>query len=108
MKKVIVLSVLCCFLIISCKTTQSSRSSTNSEIASADSERDGSSIEKAVIAKNVSSEYEWIAKNYPNSQVLRQALISKGKKHYDKLTVKLADGSERDFYFDINSFFGKF
>ena len=28
-------------------------------------------------------------------------------KHYDLLTVKLKDGTFREFYFDISSFFGK-
>lgn len=107
MKKVIFLSVLCCLLITSCKTTQSSGSVSNAESVSG-SARDGSSIEKAIVVKNISAEYEWIRKNYPNSQVLMQALINKGKNHYDKLTVKLENGVERDFYFDINSFFGKF
>ena len=29
-------------------------------------------------------------------------------KHYDLLTVKLKDGTLREFYFDISSFFGKY
>lgn len=68
---------------------------------------DGTSFETAVIAKSISSEYEWVRANYPGSQVVSQALVSQGKSYYDVLTTKLPDGSTKKFYFNIDSFYGK-
>lgn len=41
-------------------------------------------------------------------EVVRQALLPRGKKHYDILTVAFEDGKQEDYYFDITEFFGKF
>lgn len=68
---------------------------------------DGGSFETAVVAKSIASEYEWIRANYPGSKVVSQALVSHEKSNYDVLTTKLADGTTRKFYFNIDSFFGK-
>jgi hypothetical protein len=70
--------------------------------------RDGLSFETAIVAKSIPDEYKWIQVNYPGSQVVSQALTRKNEKPFDVLTVKLADGSEKKFYFDISKFFGKF
>lgn len=72
------------------------------------SERDGTSYEKAIIAKSIPDEYNWLKKNHPGGQVLQQALTKYKGKPYDVLTVRLQDGTKKDFYFDISSFFGKF
>jgi len=69
--------------------------------------RDGSAIDRAVVVQSVKEEYTWVYGRYPNSRVVKQALISQGKKHYDLLTVAMPDGERTEFYFDINSFFGK-
>jgi hypothetical protein len=69
--------------------------------------RDGTSIEKAVIAKDIPSEYQWVREHYPGSRVLSQALLNKGRKPYDMLEVQMANGQKTKVYFDISSFFGK-
>lgn len=71
-------------------------------------ERDGTSFEKAIIAKSIDAEYAWLRKNCPDCKFLQQSLRQNKGKHYDVLTVQLSDGSKKDYYFDINSFFGKF
>jgi len=68
---------------------------------------DGTSFQTAVIAKSIASEYEWIREHYPGSKVVQQALVSEKGRRYDVLTTKLADGSTKEFYFNIDSFFGK-
>jgi hypothetical protein len=40
--------------------------------------------------------------------LLEQQLIHRKEKSYDRLKVQLDSGKERDFYFDISSFYGKF
>lgn len=60
---------------------------------------DGSSIESAVAAKNRDSEYEWVGEHYPDGRITAQAVISKGRKNYDVLSVQLADGSIKRVYF---------
>jgi heme/copper-type cytochrome/quinol oxidase subunit 2 len=71
-------------------------------------ERDGSSIEKAVVVNSIREEYQWVQHHYPNSRVTRQALIQPKGKHYDELTFVTPSGETKKAYFDINSFFGKF
>jgi len=88
-----------------CKSLQTAANTTSNPTVVG--ERDGSSFEKAIIAKSIDSEYEWIRKEYPGSRVLGQALVQNDKKYYDVLTVKLSDGGTKKVYFDINSFFGK-
>jgi uncharacterized protein YceK len=70
-------------------------------------ERDGSSIEKAVIVNSIREEYQWVQKHFPGARVTRQALIERRGKHYDELTFITPSGETRKVYFDINSFFGK-
>lgn len=93
-----------CLLVCSCKTTQQTNSSGNVTT----SERDGTSIEKAVKVKSIREEYEWVGSRYPGSQRMSQALLFDKKKPYDELTFKMPDGTIKKFYFDISSFFGKF
>lgn len=72
------------------------------------SERDGTSYEKAIIAKSIPDEYNWLKKNHPGCQFMQQSLRHYKNVPYDVLTVKLPDGTKKDFYFDISSFFGKY
>jgi hypothetical protein len=65
----------------------------------------------------VMAEHQWFHLRYPNSELIRQELTTsdfitgkrKKKKtvqtHFDILTIKLADGQEKEIYFDISSFF---
>lgn len=85
------------FIMIACSSTQTTSTA----------DRDGSSIEKAIIVKSISAEYDWVRKNYPGAQVTGQTLINKGRKHYDVLTFTTSAGETKKAYFDINSFFGK-
>ncbi|MDD5359610.1 MAG: hypothetical protein PHI79_01360 [Sulfurovaceae bacterium] len=75
---------------------------------------DGSHFENAIVieAKNemegVRAEYVWLAKHYPGYKTNKQSLLQNNGKYYDLLNITTADGKQKDFYFDINSFFGKF
>ena len=68
---------------------------------------DGSTFAKAVVVGSVGAEYEWLRKNFPGHKVRSQRLMMHAGKPYDVLAITTRDGSERDVYFDISSFFGK-
>jgi hypothetical protein len=70
--------------------------------------RDGSSYEKAIVAKSVEAEYEWLKKNHPGYRMRMQALRKEGGKPFDVLSITTKDGKELDVFFDISSFFGKY
>lgn len=94
-----------CLLASSCKSTQKATSSSTQQETSV---ADGSSAEKAIKVKSIGEEYEWAKAHCLGCQFSGQALLFVNKKPYDALTFKLPDGSEKKFYFDISSFFGKF
>lgn len=104
------LIIVCIAVATACAPSKktSTAISDDSQTESQSTDRDGTSFEKAIMAKSISSEYDWLRKNYPGCQVLRQSLVYDKRKPYDVLSVKLADGTKKDFYFDISSFFGKF
>lgn len=98
-------------LITSCSSSKKTAvpvpdNSTATAGKAADSSRDGSSYEKAIIVKNIAEEYAYIKKNCPDCKVIKQALSNHNKKYYDVLYVN-KNGTETAYYFDINSFFGK-
>lgn len=68
---------------------------------------DEAPIKDAIVVKSVKEEYEYIRKNCAGCVFQSQSLIEKGGKHYDALRVKMQDGTEKTYYFDINSFYGK-
>jgi hypothetical protein len=70
--------------------------------------RDGKTFEKAIVVKSVDAEYEWIRSNFPGSQVTGQSLLSKKRKYCDLLTFKTKDGEDKQVYFDISGFYGRF
>ena len=70
--------------------------------------RDGSTYETAVIAKSIQFEYQWIAQNYPGSKVVMQSLHNHKNKPFDVLTIETEGGIQKDIYFDISRFFGKY
>ncbi|MDP4964181.1 MAG: hypothetical protein NWQ55_03840 [Salibacteraceae bacterium] len=78
---------------------------TNSE--SADSNRDGSSFEKAIKVNSIGEEYDYVRKVCPSCKMQKQALVHNKKNPYDILYFKHPDGMEVQYYFDISSFFGK-
>lgn len=70
--------------------------------------KDGSSFEKAIKVKSVSEEYKFARENCKDCQIISQSLLEHNGKKYDALDLKKSDGSEITYYFDINSFYGKF
>jgi hypothetical protein len=68
---------------------------------------DGSSIKNAIKVNSVAEEYKIAKKLCPNCTMNGQALLSEGNKHYDLLKLTNEKGEEVKYYFDINSFFGK-
>jgi hypothetical protein len=75
--------------------------------------RDGSSFQAAIVIKaddessGVAAEYAWIRAHIPGCIPAGQALLDHDGVPYDLLQVRMPDGSVRDVYFDIASFFGK-
>ena len=87
-------------LIASCSSSKKATS------ASATSNQDGSSFEKAIVVKSISEEYAYVKKVCPDCKFKKQSLRSQGKKYYDVLFFDNS-GTEAVYYFDINSFYGK-
>ena len=77
--------------------------------------RDGSSFKKAVIITDttemagIKAEYSWLALHYPGYSSTGQSLnINKENHHpYDIIYIKTIDGTKKEVYFDISSYFGK-
>jgi len=74
----------------------------------------GSSYATAIVvpASNemagVKWEYAYIRSHYPGSKFMYQVLGSHGRKPYDVMTFKAADGKQRRLYFDISRYFGRY
>jgi len=77
----------------------------------------GDSREDAIVIQNaenhragVDAEYLYLQKRFGERdsqwRFVMQALL-KGEKPVDRLTVELADGTQKDIYFDVSEFFGK-
>lgn len=81
-------------------------------------ERNGESIETAIIieadstAQGIPMEYAWLEEHFGERgrdwEFLMQALLQHEERSYDRLDIRLADGTDKSVYFDITSFFGKF
>ena len=79
---------------------------------------DGSSAEQAVVINATSTligvpeEYAYVeqmcGKKDEDYTFVTQMHSSENGREYDMLNVKMKDGTTRDFWFDITSFFGKF
>ena len=108
---IVSLAVFFCACSASKKTVLNSSETTTTGIASA---ADGFSYKTAIIikAKNettgIAKEYEWLKANYPGYSLIKQSLKENSKKMYDVMQIKTVDGTEKEIYFDINSFYGKF
>ncbi|MEK0450060.1 MAG: hypothetical protein RL088_2328 [Verrucomicrobiota bacterium] len=68
---------------------------------------DGSSFAKAIPAKSIPAEYDWLRKNHPGYKLRQQSLQMHQGKPYDVLAITKKDGKDIDVFFDISSFFGK-
>lgn len=66
-------------------------------------------IENAFKVKSVNEEYTILMAAYgirgEHWTLVKQSLIEKDSKFYDKLIVKLQSGEIEEVYFDINSFY---
>ncbi len=69
---------------------------------------DGSSAAQAVVVGSVAEEYAWVARHCPGFQFQMQSLQLIDGKPYDVLTLRNAQGEERQIFFDISRFYGKF
>lgn len=75
---------------------------------------DGSSFEKAIFitetheSTGVDAEYAWIRDKYPGYHTRGQAMAYHDKKPYDIIHITTADGDDKDVYFDISNYYGKF
>jgi len=73
---------------------------------------DGTSAEQAVVVlagtedEGIDLEHHWIFDHYGRFRKVRGGLASADGKHYDVITVELADHSEKTIYFDITGFYG--
>lgn len=79
---------------------------------------DGSSMEQAIVITATSSiigvpeEYNYIeltcGQRDVDYTIKGQTLYEQNDRQYDVISVKQKDGSKRDFWFDITSFYGEF
>jgi hypothetical protein len=73
---------------------------------------DGKSFKTAIVINEnsemagVHAEYQWIRDHYTDYKVVKQTLVSQGKKPFDIITIEFADKTQRDIYFDISNFLG--
>ena len=73
---------------------------------------DGSSVEQAVVVlaetedEGIDLEHHWTFDHYGRFRKIRGGLAAAGGKHYDVITVELADHTEKTIYFDITGFYG--
>jgi hypothetical protein len=78
-------------------------------------ERDGSSIEQAIVLEGVTNEIDGVraehaetARRFPGWQWESQGLLSPANgRHYDVITLSKG-GETKTIYFDITDWFGKF
>jgi hypothetical protein len=79
----------------------------------------GDSLKNAIVIKGaatntagIAAEYRYLEERWGRRNVdwrlLRQSLVHKGGRSYDFMQIKLQDGSQKEVYFDITEFFGKF
>jgi len=114
MKALILTLFICAAALTMVKAQQADTSKHSSDTTGVKKTPDGSSFERAIFITEKSertgaaAEYIWLRKNYPGYSTKMQRLVHHDKKPYDILHVVLSDGTEKDFYFDISNFFGKF
>lgn len=74
---------------------------------------DGTSLDRAVIladpggsAAAVAREAAWLRQHYPGWRKLRQALIGRDGRRYDRTDLESPTGETRQVWFDITDAFG--
>jgi hypothetical protein len=111
MKKIFV--VLFIFALASACVSQKTVTG-SSPATSSISSNDGSSFEKAILINEksetagVNAEYVWLRKNYPGHKVIQQSLANNKNVPYDIIKIVTSDGQNKNIYFNISKFFGKF
>lgn len=81
-------------------------------------EKSGKSKKEAIVVLDVEDEREGVRAEYEYLEKIlgqrgvdwnleEQFLLRENEMVYDKLVVKLADGSKKEIYFNITFFFGK-
>ena len=79
----------------------------------------GDAIENAVIiqgapdpVRGILSEYLYLARKFVRRKIdwnlERQTLLTPGDRAYDKMSIKLSDGTQRTVIFDITEFYRKY
>jgi len=73
---------------------------------------DGTSADQAVVVladtedEGIDLEHHWTFDHYGRFRKVRGGLASADGKHFDVITVELADHTEKTIYFDITAFYG--
>ncbi len=116
MKRIIISAIL--ISICACSSNKSVTASNAEEskgiVAASVGEKDGSTIEKAIVIKarsesdGVGTEYRMLEKMFPKYKMKSQGTSSKGSKSYDVMSIVTADNVDKVIYFDITNFYGKF
>lgn len=65
------------------------------------------SFKNAIKVKSVPEEYEYVQNDCPDCELKFQALTEHNGRYYDIIRVVTKDGTEKSYYFDITSFYGK-
>lgn len=70
--------------------------------------REPLTADQAIVVHSVSEEYAWMRANLrPGWQRVMQSLVPHGEHTFDVQRVRLVDGSERDYWFDVTSIMGR-
>jgi len=100
-------------LAISCGCASSSAKPAPPAASSAPKgEGTGTSIDDAILIlepnedAGIRAQRKWLADHFPGYRKLHSALDFKGEKHFDIVTIRLADGTEKTLFFDVTSFYG--
>jgi hypothetical protein len=73
---------------------------------------DGTSADQAVVVladtedEGIDLEHHWTFDHYGRFRKVRGGLASADGRHFDVITVELADHTEKTIYFDITAFYG--
>jgi hypothetical protein len=75
--------------------------------------QDGRSLQTAVVIRSdsgsaggVASEGAWLRQHYPGWQRVRQALMRRDERRYDRIDLESPSGERVSVYFDITDAFG--
>jgi len=60
--------------------------------------------------EGIRAEYQWMSDKFGEQgkcfTLEMQSLVEKGKRQYDRMDIRLADGTRKTIYFGITDFFG--